>query len=68
MNKNKKLWIIALVLVIIAVAIWLLSGKKKKEEVSFETDKVEMSSIHTSITATGTIEPVTTTVWSRRDR
>ena len=59
MNKNKKLWIIALVLVIIAVAIWLLSGKKKKEEVSFETDKVEMSSIHTSITATGTIEPVT---------
>lgn len=48
------------VIVIIALIALLLNlGNKKKEEVSFETAKVEVSNIQTSITATGTIEPVT---------
>ena len=57
--KNKKIWIIAGVVALIGLAVWLLSGNKKKGEVSFETEKVAEGNIHTSITATGTIEPVT---------
>jgi len=58
--KNKKTWgIVALVVVGIALITYLLSGGKKKETVSFETAKVEKTNIQSSITATGTIEPVT---------
>ena len=57
--KNKKIWIIVAVIAVIAVAVWLFSGGKKEEKVSFETIKVETQDIHTTITATGTIEPVT---------
>ena len=57
--KNKKiLWAVGAV-VLIALGVWLLSGGKKEEKVSFETAKIEKQDIHTSITATGTIEPVT---------
>ncbi len=41
------------------VAWFLLRGGKKEEKVSFDTAKVENTNIQTSITATGTIEPVT---------
>ena len=44
---------------LIAIIAWLLSGGKKEEKVSFETTKVERQNINTTITATGTIEPVT---------
>ena len=57
--KNKKLWIGIGVIAAIAIVVWLLSGGKKEEKVTFDTAKVERRSIHTSITATGTIEPVT---------
>ena len=57
--KNKKiLWAVG-ALVLIVLVIWLLSGGKKEEKVTFDTAKVEKKDIHTSITATGTIEPVT---------
>ncbi|SEA18920.1 HlyD family secretion protein [Prevotella sp. tc2-28] len=46
-------------LAIVVLVAWLHSGGKKEEKVEFETAKVERQSIHTSITATGTIEPVT---------
>lgn len=59
MKKKRTLWYVAGALVIAALAFWLLSGNKKKEQVSFESEKVEVSNIQTSITATGTIEPVT---------
>ena len=36
-----------------------MSGGKKEQKVEFETAKVEKQNISTSITATGTIEPVT---------
>ncbi len=57
--KNKKIWWAVGAVVLIALAVWLLSGGKKEEKVSFETAKIEKQDIHTSITATGTIEPVT---------
>jgi RND family efflux transporter, MFP subunit len=41
------------------MASFLLSGNKKKEEVNFVTEAVAPANIVNSITATGTIEPVT---------
>ena len=57
--KNKKLWIGIGVIVLIAIVFFLMRGGKKEEKVSFDTAKVETGNIQTSITATGTIEPVT---------
>ena len=57
--KNKKLWIAIGIVALAVVAYLLLSGGKKEESVEFETAKVEEGNIQTTITATGTIEPVT---------
>ena len=57
--KNKKVWMGVGAVVLVALIAWLLSGGKKEEKVSFETAKVARQDISTSITATGTIEPVT---------
>ena len=57
--KNKKLWIAIAVVVALIIAYNLLKGGKKEEKVTFDTAKVETGNIQTSITATGTIEPVT---------
>ena len=56
---NKKIWMGVGAVVIVALVIWMCSGGKKEEEVTFETAKAERQNIHTTITATGTIEPVT---------
>ena len=57
--KNKKVWMAVGAIVIIALVVWMCSGGKKEEKVEFETSKVERRNINTSVTATGTIEPVT---------
>ena len=57
--KNKKIWIGVGVVALLILVYFLFSGGKKEEKVSFETARVEKKNIHTSITATGTIEPVT---------
>ena len=57
--KNKKVWMGIGAVVIIALVVWMCSGGKKEEKVSFETAKVAKQDIKTSITATGNIEPVT---------
>ena len=58
--NNKKTWgIVIAVVAIVAIAAYFFMGGKKQSSVSFETAKVERTSIKTSITATGTIEPVT---------
>lgn len=59
MKKISKIWWIAATLAAVALVAWLLSGSKKKEEVKFETAQVAPANIQNSITATGTIEPVT---------
>ncbi len=59
MKKLSKLWLVVGVLAVVAVAAWMLSGKKKKEEVTFATEKVAPANLKNSVTATGTIEPVT---------
>ena len=56
---SKKGWIVIAVVAVLIIAWFLLRGGKKEEKVSFDTAKVENTNIQTSITATGTIEPVT---------
>ncbi len=59
MNTKKTLITVA-VAAIAAAAAWLVfAGKKEAVEMEFETAKVEKATISGSVTATGTIEPVT---------
>ena len=57
--KNKKVWMGIGAVVVIALVVWMCSGGKKEQKAEFSTAKVEKQNISTSITATGTIEPVT---------
>lgn len=59
MKKISKVWYAVAIVVIAAIATFLLSGNKEKQEVEFVTEKVSTADIENSITATGTIEPVT---------
>ena len=54
-----KVWIAMIVVVILAIVAWLLSGGKEKEEINFKQEKVGTHTLQNSITATGTIEAVT---------
>ena len=54
-----KVWIAMILVVVIAVAAWLLSGGKKEEKINFKQEKVVTHTLQNSITATGTIEAVT---------
>jgi HlyD family secretion protein len=57
--KNKWTWMAVGAIALIAIVIWALLGGKKEEKIAYETAIVEMGNIQNSITATGTIEPVT---------
>ena len=59
MNNKKKIWIAIAAVVVILLIICFFKNNKKKEEISFKTEKVALANIENSITATGTIEPVT---------
>lgn len=59
MKKLSKVWVVVAIVAIIAVAVWAFSGGKKEQQISFETAPVASANIQNSITATGTIEPVT---------
>ena len=54
-----KVWIAMILVVVIAVVVWLLSGGKKEEKINFKQEKVATHTLQNSITATGTIEAVT---------
>ena len=57
--KISKIWIAVIVIVVIAVAAWALSGGKKEEEINFNEEAVKTETLQNSVTATGTIEAVT---------
>ena len=57
--KISKIWIALLVVVIVAVAAWALSGGKKEEAINFKEEAVGLQTLQNSVTATGTIEAVT---------
>lgn len=56
---NKKSAIILAIALSCIALFAIFGGKKDKNEISFETEKAVVTDIQTSITATGTIEPVT---------
>ncbi len=58
-NRISKIWIFVILLAIAAAAFWMFSGDKKEEVINFSTVKVEETTLRNSVTATGTIEPVT---------
>ncbi|MDY4411091.1 MAG: efflux RND transporter periplasmic adaptor subunit [Prevotella sp.] len=59
-KKISSVWIIVGVVVALAVIAWLLSGSKKEETVNFTTEAAAPANIENSVTATGSIEAVTT--------
>lgn len=58
--KRKQIIISTIAVVAVAgVSIWFFSSKKKTQSIVFETVKVEKADISSSVTATGTVEPMT---------
>ncbi len=60
MKKRTKIILAVLALLIIAGIIATVANKGKNEGINFQTTQVEPGDISTTITATGTIEPVKT--------
>lgn len=62
MNKMKKSYwiIIGVVIVIAAVAVYFLFGKKKDSTIEWRTAKVEKGDIQVTVRASGTLQAVTT--------
>ena len=58
MNKKKITLVVAAILVV-GAAVWMFWGPAPKNKVTYETAKVTKGNISNSVTATGTIEPVT---------
>lgn len=58
-KRISKVWYIVAAVVVVAIVAFLLTRKTSTEEVSFETATVGNANIQNSVTATGTIEPVT---------
>ncbi len=62
MNVNinkKKLVILAAILIVAGIGAWMLWGPSPKFKVAFSTVKIEKGNISNTVTATGTVEPVT---------
>lgn len=58
--KKKKTIIIVAICLIVVIALWLTCGGKKVDaNFSYNFVKAELTNISTTVTATGTIEPVT---------
>ena len=59
MSKSKKIILVLSLVAVLAILWWLFSSKEEVSKVEFVTAKVVKGEIGNSITATGTIEPVT---------
>ena len=59
MKKISKIWWAAGAIIIIAIIVWLFSGGKEEKQISFSFEKAAPTNIQIGVTATGTIEPVT---------
>lgn len=59
MSKKKIISMAVGVIIVAGLAIWAFGGEAKKRKVVYETTTVSRSDISNSVTATGTIEPVT---------
>lgn len=59
MNKKKIILIAVIVVAVVGAGFRLFGGSKAKHKVTYETAAVTKGEISESVTATGTIEPVT---------
>lgn len=59
MNRKRIILIGVIILLVAGVAFWFLSAGNKSTQTNYETATVGLSDISSSITATGSIEPVT---------
>ena len=59
MSKKKIISMAVGVIIVAGLAIWAFGGQAKKRKVVYETATVDRANISNSVTATGTIEPVT---------
>ena len=59
LNKKKIILLVVAALAVVAIGYQMLAGGDSKQKVTFSTAKVERTTLSESITATGTIEPVT---------
>ena len=61
MEKKKKVILYSLIAIVVAggVAVWLVGGSKSKGKLNYATVVVGKGAISESVTATGSIEPVT---------
>lgn len=60
MKKRKKIILALVGLLLIAGIIAMMTRKSSSEQINFQTTQIEPGDITANITATGTIEPVTT--------
>lgn len=59
MNKKKMISIAIGIIIIAGIAFWMFGGSSQKRKVTYEKTTVSRNDISNSVTATGTIEPVT---------
>ena len=59
MNKKSIVIIIVAVVIVGGICFWLFGGTVAKHKVTYATDVVSRGEISNSVTATGTVEPVT---------
>lgn len=58
-TKKKLIYIIAAVIVVVGAIVWFTKGGSGKFKVTYTTATVSKGTISNSVTATGTVEPVT---------
>ncbi len=56
---KKKIILVVLLLAVVCVVLFFVFGKKEIPQTVIQTEKVEVGSLVKSVTATGTVEPVT---------
>ena len=69
MNKKRIILIAVAAVIIVGGGVWLFGGAKAKHKVTYATATIHKGEISESVTATGTIEPVTeveVAAWSTR--
>ena len=59
MKRVSKVWLLLAAVAAVCAALWLFSGGKKEREIEFVECEAQIMNLQNSITATGTIEPVT---------
>ncbi len=57
--KKKRIIILTVLVIVVAVIAWMAVGPSPKHQVTFDSAPVAKGNISNSITATGTVEPVT---------